>query len=123
MLRISEFILNFVLNSAWQVAAIFVIAAFASWLLKNAPARHLYTLWVVALTACLVVPLLTTTRFVQTWVSSFQLTSPTRQQQLSVPQLRDAEPIATSLNVDGELAVDHLITRVRQPISTTNQIA
>ena len=64
MLRISEFILNFVLNSVWQVTAIFVVAAAASWLLRNGPARYRHTLWIVALVASLVVPLLTVTRVV-----------------------------------------------------------
>jgi beta-lactamase regulating signal transducer with metallopeptidase domain/HEAT repeat protein len=76
MLRISEFILNFVLNSVWQVAAIFVIAAVASWLLRNGPARYRHALWIIALVASLVVPLLTTTRVVSEWISSFQIVTP-----------------------------------------------
>ena len=73
MLRISEFILNFVLNSVWQVTAIFLIAAIASWLLRNGPARYRHTLWTIALFASLVVPLLTVTRVVPDWVSSLQV--------------------------------------------------
>ncbi len=73
MLRISEFILNFVLNSVWQIAAIFVIAAMAAWLLRNGPARYRPTLWTIALIASFVVPLLTVTRVVPDWVSSFQV--------------------------------------------------
>jgi len=70
MLRISEFILNFVLNSCWQIAAIVSVAAVGSWLLRNGPARYRHALLVVALAACLVVPLLTATRFVPAWISS-----------------------------------------------------
>ena len=73
MLRISEFILNFVLNSAWQVTAIFVVAVVASWLLRNGPARYRHTLWIIVLVASFVVPLLTVTRFVPDWISSFQV--------------------------------------------------
>ena len=73
----SELILNFVLNACWQIAAIFAVAALGSWLLKNGPARYRHTLWVVALVACLVVPLLTATRFVPEWVSSVQVVAPT----------------------------------------------
>ena len=76
MVRVSELVLNFVLNSGWQVAVVFAIAALASLLLKNGPARHRHLLWVVALAACLVVPLLTASRFVSTWASSFQVLSP-----------------------------------------------
>src|SRR6185503_390575 len=70
MLRTSEFILNFVLNSCWQIAAIVSVAAVGSWLLRNGPARYRHALLVVALAACLVVPLLTATRFVPAWISS-----------------------------------------------------
>jgi len=79
MLRISEFILSFVLNSAWQVAAIFVVAALALWLMRNGPARYRHALWVIALLSCLVVPLLTATRFVPAWISRFQVVSPSAQ--------------------------------------------
>jgi HEAT repeat protein/Zn-dependent protease with chaperone function len=75
MLRTSEFILNFVLNSAWQVTAIFVVAVLASWLLRNGPPSYRHTLWVIALVASLVVPLLTTTRIAPDWISSFQVVS------------------------------------------------
>lgn len=73
MLRTSEFILNFVLNSCWQIGAIFAVTALASRLIKNGPARYGHALWVFALIACLVVPLLTATRFVPAWLSSFQV--------------------------------------------------
>lgn len=73
MLRISEFILNFVLNSVWQVTAISLVALAASWLLRNGPARYRHTLWIIALIASIVVPLLTVTRVVPEWISSFQV--------------------------------------------------
>jgi hypothetical protein len=71
-MRPSEFILNFVLNSAWQIVAIFVVASLVSWLLRNGPARYRHTLWVIAMLASLVVPLLTATRFVPAFVSDFK---------------------------------------------------
>ena len=77
MLRTSEFVLNFILNSFWQSAVIFAIAAMGAWLLRNAPARYRHALWIVGLTACLIVPLLTATRFVPAWVSGFQVAAPT----------------------------------------------
>ena len=76
MVRVSELVLNFVLNSGWQAAVVFAIAALASLLLKNGPARYRHLLWVVALAACLIVPLLTASRLVSTWASSFQVLSP-----------------------------------------------
>ena len=73
MLRINEFILNFVLNSVWQVTAISLVALAASWLLRNGPARYRHTLWIIALIVSLIVPLLTVTRVVPEWISSFQV--------------------------------------------------
>ena len=72
-MRISEFILNFVLNSAWQIVGIFIIATLVSWLLRDGPARYRHTLWVAVMIVSLVVPLLTTTRFVPAAISSFQI--------------------------------------------------
>ena len=76
MLRTSEFILNFILNSCWQIAIIFAITAMGAWLLTNGPARYRHALWIAALAACLVVPLLTATRFVPAWVSNLQVVAP-----------------------------------------------
>src|ERR1041384_8029888 len=100
MLRISEFILNFVLNSVWQVTAIFVVAAVASWLLRNGPARYRHTLWMIALIASLVVPLLTVTRFVPDWISSFQVVAaPSRPENV----VRVESPSGSEVN----FTVDH----------------
>ena len=76
MVTTSEFILNFVLNSCWQIAALASVAALAAWLLRNGPARYRHALWVFTLAACLIVPLLTTSRVVPTWISSFQVVAP-----------------------------------------------
>lgn len=75
MLKTSEFILNFVLNSCWQIAAIIAVAALASRLLKNGPARYRHALWVFALVVSLIAPLLTATRYVTAWISSAQIQS------------------------------------------------
>jgi beta-lactamase regulating signal transducer with metallopeptidase domain len=70
-MRIDEFILNFVLNSAWQIAGIFVVATLVSWLLRNGPARYRHTMWVVVMLASLIVPLFT--------ISSFRIGAPASQ--------------------------------------------
>lgn len=101
----SELIFNFVLNACWQIAAIFAVAALASWLLKNGPARYRHTLWVVALIACLVVPLLTATRF--------------------VPPAPETTPVQVTptATVNEDFAIDHLVTRRTRPVSTTIRTA
>lgn len=116
MLRISEFILNFVLNSAWQVAAIFAVAMLASWLLKNGPARYRHTLWVITLVACLVVPLLTTTRVVPEWISSFQFVS------ASLPSAKlenGASPSVSETGSETDLTVDRSSHQRRTTVTTT----
>jgi HEAT repeat protein/beta-lactamase regulating signal transducer with metallopeptidase domain len=113
MLRISEFILNFVLNSAWQVTAIFVIAAFASWLLRNGAARYRHTLWVIALFAALVVPLLTATRVVPEWLSSFQVGS-------SPSNGPTADNAVIGQNSSEQvLTVEHIRSQRRATVTTT----
>ena len=104
MLRISEFILNFVLNSAWQVTAIFLVAAGAAWLLRNGPARYRHTLWVITLFAALVVPLLTTTRVVPEWISSFGgVTSAS-----NPPNIEDIRRVLRQDSSEINFPVDHI---------------
>ncbi|HKV32861.1 MAG TPA: HEAT repeat domain-containing protein [Pyrinomonadaceae bacterium] len=58
---ISNFIMNYVVNATWQIAAIAAVTALASLLLKNAPTRYRHLLWLAALLLCVVVPLLSAT--------------------------------------------------------------
>ena len=109
MLRTSEFVLNFILNSFWQIAVIFGIAVVGAWLLKNAPARYRHTLWIVALVACLVVPLLTATRFVPALVSSFQIAA-------SPTPVHDVTPAVVHSE---ELNVDHIGSSRRKTVITS----
>jgi beta-lactamase regulating signal transducer with metallopeptidase domain len=112
MLRTSEFILNFVLNSCWQIAAIVAVAALASLLLKNGPARYRHALLVVALAACLVVPLLTATRFVPAWISSLPVAT-----LQTVPSAVAPGPANNSGAED--LSVDHIGNRRTTTVSAT----
>jgi beta-lactamase regulating signal transducer with metallopeptidase domain len=57
MERISEFVLGFVLNAAWQIAVIALVAWACSRLLRSAAARYRHALWVVSLALTLVLPL------------------------------------------------------------------
>src|SRR5688572_32962930 len=58
----NEFILNFLVNSAWQIPAICALAALGSYLLKNCSAQYRYTVWIAALFFCLVAPVITATQ-------------------------------------------------------------
>src|SRR5689334_15352197 len=114
MLRISEFMLNFVLNSVWQVTAIFVVAAVASWLLRNGPARYRHTLWIIALIGSLVVPLLTVTRVVPEWIASFQvIAAPSKLENV----VRVESPSGSEFN----FTVDHTSSSRRSTTVKTTQ--
>lgn len=110
MLSLSEFILNFVLNSVWQVTAIFMVAAMASWFLRNGPARYRHTLWMITLVACLVVPLLTTTRVVPDWISNLQVVATT-----SSPTI----PTVSQGSSESDITVDHVARRRSTIVTTT----
>jgi HEAT repeat protein/beta-lactamase regulating signal transducer with metallopeptidase domain len=108
MLRTSEFILNFVLNSVWQIAAIVFVAALASWLLRNGPARYRHALWVFALVASLIVPILTATHLVPSW-----------------PQTEPSTVAPGQVNNSGpheDLNVDHIGTRRTTTVTATPRI-
>lgn len=97
-------ILNFVFNAAWQIALVFLVAMLVATLLRNGPARYRHTLWMVALVASLVVPLMTATRFVPAAISSFQIdaaslplqTNASQPQRLSDMEGLDFDHIAPS---------------------------
>ncbi|HEX5883944.1 MAG TPA: M56 family metallopeptidase, partial [Pyrinomonadaceae bacterium] len=117
MLRISEFILNFVLNSFWQIAVIFAIAASASWLLRNAPARYRHTLWVAALSVSLIAPLFPANR----WISNFRIATPDTRPAI-IAALKNVAPVASQSDKE-EVAVDHVGSRRSQTISTSIRTA
>jgi HEAT repeat protein/beta-lactamase regulating signal transducer with metallopeptidase domain len=113
MLRISEFILNFVVNSCWQIAAIVAIAALASLLLKNGPARYRHALWIVALVVSLLVPLLTATRLAPAWFSKLQVQ--TEPSAVAPGRVNNSSPQEYS-------NVDHIGTRRTTTVTTTPRI-
>ena len=59
MTSANELIFNFVLNSTWQIVAIFVLAAVGTYLLKNCSAHYRYVVWITALFLCLIAPVIT----------------------------------------------------------------
>ena len=59
MTGVNEFVLNFLANSTWQIAAIWILAALGAWLLKNCGAHCRYIVWISALALCLIAPAIT----------------------------------------------------------------
>jgi bla regulator protein blaR1 len=116
MVRISEFILSFILNSSWQIAAILVVAAIGSWLLRNGPARYRHVLWVAALATCLIVPLLTASRFLSPWVAGLQAVA----RRPVVVEHKSVAPVSHS-GANDDLTVDHIGARRRETITISTR--
>jgi len=115
MVRTSEFILNFVVNASWQIAAICALAGLLSLLLGKGPARYRHALWVVALTACLVVPLLTAARFVPEVISSLQVVA-------SSAEFSNSATASSTRSVsETDANVDHIGSVRRKTIETTSR--
>ena len=53
MIRICELLLNLVVHAGWQIFLIVGVACLGAYLLRNAPARYRYVLWVAALVCSL----------------------------------------------------------------------
>ncbi len=101
MASVSEFVLNYVVNATWQIAAIAIVAALGSHLLKNAPASYRHLLWLAALASCVAVPLLTATHAIPANQSAFIKAAP-----LNEPQI-----ISRPVNTEPDLSVAHLTQR------------
>jgi len=55
----SQFLLTFLLNAAWQIVLITVVASLCAWLLRETSARYQHRLWVAALLLSLGLPVFT----------------------------------------------------------------
>ena len=106
MTSASEFVLNYVVNAAWQVLAITFVAALGSLLLRNAPARYRHVLWLVALMLSVFVPVLPVTATAQK--NSSAAIAPAQ---------------TPSVNDEAVISVVHLTKRRTQVISTSSRTA
>ncbi|HVQ37308.1 MAG TPA: M56 family metallopeptidase, partial [Pyrinomonadaceae bacterium] len=59
MIRSSELLLNFIINAAWQITAIALVATALARILNNAPARFRHLLWVGAFFLSVALPVWT----------------------------------------------------------------
>jgi HEAT repeat protein/beta-lactamase regulating signal transducer with metallopeptidase domain len=121
MTRISEFVLNFLLNATWQIVAITIVASLGARLLKHAPARYRHALWVAALVLSLGLPVWTVLGVAQKAVST--VTAPvaftTAHETASGPSFAGTVEPATSGREDGSLSVGNLLARRRHEVETT----
>jgi HEAT repeat protein/beta-lactamase regulating signal transducer with metallopeptidase domain len=118
--RISEFALGFVLNAAWQIAVIALIAWMCSRLLRSAAARYRHALWVAALVLSLALPvwgLLDLTGEAKRHTAKQQTEfAQTPENLTSAPHSRQDLKIAPAQ--PSALTLGQLLQRRRQPIVT-----
>ena len=105
---ISEFVLNYVVNAAWQIAAIATVAALASLLLRNGPARYRHVLWILALLLCVVVPLFSATHTTPVEKSAFTSAQP------------QAPAVSAPLMPEPDLSLPHLTKRRTRVVNSTS---
>lgn len=109
MIRISEFLLNFVANASWQMALILFAAGLGAHFLRNTPARYRHVLWITALGISLLAPALSTTQFLPNAlnVSATKAQSPPN-------QLAKEHQAQTFVSGADQQGIDRLLTRRRQ---------
>ncbi len=109
MIKISEFVLNFVANASWQTALILVAAGLGAHLLRHAPARYRHVVWIAALGISLVAPALSTIQFLPNALN----VAATKAQSPETPLNRN-DQTKSFVNETDQPGIDRLLTRRRQ---------
>jgi beta-lactamase regulating signal transducer with metallopeptidase domain/HEAT repeat protein len=100
----NEFVLSFLLNSTWQIAVIFILAALGTWFLKNSAAHCRYVVWVSALALCLIAPAITA---IDAWPS------------LSTPAKTITVQANSTDSTDDNIVIDHTRRRSSHVVVST----
>lgn len=115
MIKLSELVVNFVLNASWQIAALALAATIGARLLQNASARYRHWLWVAALVLSVALPIwtllpntqspqLTAQRIAQeTLASQHSTSSPNTRSVIAAPTAITVTPVSTNLVVKNRL--------------------
>jgi beta-lactamase regulating signal transducer with metallopeptidase domain len=86
METMSWYLLTFLLNSLWQIPVIVCVAALGTWLLRHGPANHRHAVWVAALIASAVLPVVSTSMVSTQRTTSIAFSVP------APPQWREPSP-------------------------------
>ena len=121
MTRISEFVLNFLLNATWQILAITMVASLGSRLLKNGPARYRHSLWVAALLLSVALPLRTVIGVAQKTVPSVVAPASVNRtpETAPPPAVAGTGELTMRDRENGSLSVGNLLARRRHSVETT----
>ena len=121
MTRISEFVLNFLLNATWQIVVITVVASLGAQLLKHCPACYRHALWVASLVLSVVLPIWSILGVDQK--SELNVIAP-----VGFANVHDVAPSSSSAGTvkptssdgkDGSLSVGNLLAKRRHAVETT----
>jgi beta-lactamase regulating signal transducer with metallopeptidase domain len=114
MLRISELLLNFGLNAAWQMLVIFSVASVGSYFLRNGPARYRYGLWLATLVLSVLGPLWSVGAFSPAPVQSSNV-----EIKSSAPNSVSPEKVVATTTAPEPIAgFNQLVTPRRQVVNT-----
>ena len=94
METISESALTFLINAAWQIPAIALIAALAAGVMRNGPAAYRHVVWVAALIAAVVLPFSSISRPKPTASLHVSIPAPSPESMTSASQ-QVSKPIST----------------------------
>jgi len=112
MITTGEFVLNLLLNSLWQIPAIFIVALLGAFTLQKCPARYRHIVWILTLALCLIVPVASAGGLRPVFLSRAEVT-PT----LSSPT------IGVSADDDGTTPLERSHQRSRQiPIDSSSKL-
>ena len=121
MTRISELVLNFLLNATWQIVAITLVVSLGARLLRHAPARYRHALWVASLLLSVVLPLWSVfgvdSKASLTAATPVGFTKAHETFQSSSFE-RTVEPAASGRE-DGSLSIGNLLAKRRHEVETT----
>ncbi|MDT4897259.1 MAG: hypothetical protein QOH25_2336 [Acidobacteriota bacterium] len=119
MERISEFITGFLLNAAWQIAVIALVAWVCSRFLRNAATRYRHALWVASLVLSFALPLwglLDSTGDATRQITKQRTgTVPAHENLMTAP---NSPPTREAAAAESTPALGHLLQRRRQPVVT-----
>ena len=105
----SLLVLNFLLNSLWQIALIAALATFGAWLLRNFAARYQHWLWVSALGLAFLVPAITSLRTLGDTVShsastTYAILATEELQPFPIAPARSRFPVPSTFQLNTRLA-------------------
>lgn len=121
MIKISELVLNFLANAAWQIILIALVAWICGSLLRNVAARYRHALWVAALLLSVALP------FSSLFRNSREARKELGPRPVNTLRVSDnstsasdgtTSPLVTTVVRDSYLKFDRLLTTRRQPLVT-----